>query len=119
MSNLLLELEFREQSRKVAMDQRHRLPAALAEIADRAVAPLDRAVDHDLVPFLGMTDIGEREVVLLGPEERDRIEPFTAPEHVACGGLALALGDDEMLDADRLAGERIRPARDVAGSEYC
>ena len=56
--------------------------------------------------------------MLLGPEERDRIEGFAAAEHVARRRLALALGDDEMLDADRFAAVRIRPARDVAGREH-
>ena len=113
-----LEFDFGAKTFEVAMDHCHRELAAIAQIGDGTVAGLDRAVDHDLVPFLRMTDIGNSEVVLLGPEEGDRIERFTAAEHVARGCLALALGNDEMLDADRLAAARIRPAGDVPGGEH-
>lgn len=43
--------------------------------------------------------------------------PLVGAEHVECGGLALTLRDDPMLDADRRAPVRVGPADDVAGSE--
>src|SRR6185436_3984960 len=88
-----LELDFGKQSFMISVHHRHGLPAAFAQVADRTVALHDRAVDQDLVPILRMPDISNSEVVLLGPEEGDRIEGFAAAEHVARGGLALALGD--------------------------
>ena len=66
--------------------------------------------------MLGVSDIGEAKVVLFGPEKRDVIEGFTPAEDVVRCGLALALGDDPMFDADSLTGKPVRPARDVAGS---
>ena len=68
----------------------------------------------DFVEALGMADIGQAEVVLLGPEERHHVEWLAPPQHVARRDLPLALGDDPVLDADRLAAEPVRPARDVA-----
>ena len=65
------------------MHHRHREPAAIAQIGDGAIASLHRAVDHDLVPFLRMTDIGDSKAVLLGPEEGDRIEGFTAADAIS------------------------------------
>ena len=61
-----------------------------------------------------MTDIVDRHVVVLAPEERHRVEALALPEHVARGGLALALGHHPVLDANVLAGVRIGPARDIA-----
>src|SRR6185295_10595900 len=113
-----LELDFGEEAFVIAVHHGHGLLAAFAQIGDRAVALHDRTVDQDLVPFLRMPDIGDSEVMLLGPEEGDCIERFTPAEHVARRGLALALGDDKMLDADGLAAVRIRPAGDVPGGEH-
>jgi len=64
-----------------------------------------------------VSDIGDAEIVLLGPEEWDGVKTYAPTQNVACGGLSLALSDYEMLDADALAGEAIRPASDVASSE--
>ena len=55
-----------------------------------------------------MSDIGDAEIVLLGPEEWDGVKTYAPTQNVACGGLSLALSDYEMLDADALAGEAIR-----------
>src|SRR6185295_19334488 len=43
------------------------------------------------------------------------VETLAAAQDVARRRLALALGDDPVLDADALAAVRIGPARDVAG----
>jgi hypothetical protein len=54
---------------------------------------------------------------VLAPKERRGIEPPLLPKDVARGRLTLAFGNDPVLDADRIAGQPVRPARDVAGSE--
>ena len=54
---------------------------------------------------------------MLAPEEGHGVEGLALAQHVARRGLALALGHDPVLDADRLAAVRIGPARDVAGGE--
>ena len=43
--------------------------------------------------------------------------PLSCPEDIACGDLALAFGDDPMLDADPSTGEPIWPACNVARRE--
>ena len=78
---------------------------------------LERAVDVNRVPLLGVADVVDRDVVVLTPEERDGIEALAIPQHVAGGDLALALRDDPVLDADALAGTRIGPARHVPCGE--
>ncbi len=47
------------------------------------------------------------------PEEGNRAEALTGAEYVARRGLPLALRDDPVLDADPVAGERVRVAGDV------
>ena len=64
-----------------------------------------------------MSDVFDRDVVVLAPEERHRVERFAAPEHVARRDLPLALGDHPVLDSDALSRMRIRPPRDVAGGK--
>ena len=78
-----LELDFGEQTLMIAVHDRNRLLAPLPQIADRAVALLDRAIDHDFIPIFRVTDIGNSEVMLLGPEEGDGIERLTPADHVA------------------------------------
>src|SRR5262249_16771514 len=75
------------------------------------------AVDVERVPALGMTDIDDRDVVVLAPEERDLGEWLPLSEHVARRGLALPLGHHPMLDPQVLSGVGIGPARDIAGRE--
>ncbi len=62
-----------------------------------------------------MTHVVDRHVVVLAPEERHRRERLAASQDVACRGLALAPGDDPVLDADALAGAGVGKSRDVAG----
>ena len=76
------------------MDHRDRELLASEPIRYGAVSTLQRPRDLGFVPVLGVSDIGEAEVVLFGPEERDVIEAFTPAENVARRRLALALGDD-------------------------
>ena len=67
--------------------------------------------------MFGVSDIGEPEIILLGPEEWDGVKPFAVAKNVTCRRLSLALGHNKMFDADSFAGEPIRPTRDVAGCE--
>ena len=85
--------------------------------AHQAILAGNIALDVELVPFLGMADIVDRNVVVLAPEERNGVKFLAPPEHVERRGLSLALGDDPMLDANRLAAMRVGPARDVARGE--
>ena len=85
-------------------------------VRDGAVLRFEPAVNLDPVPLPGMADIGEQQVVLLSPEERDSIEALVRPEHVAGCRLTLAFGDDPVLDADPLARQPVGPSGDVAGS---
>ena len=62
-----------------------------------------------------MPDIVELQIVLLGPEERHRVEALARPEYVAGSRLALPFGDDPVLDADRLACQPVGPSGDIAG----
>jgi len=51
-------------------------------------------LDPDLIPFFGMTDIIDRNVVVLAPEERYGVEAFALPEHIARCTLALPFGNN-------------------------
>src|SRR6185312_7172404 len=66
----LLHRKLRLEAVDVAVDRGDGEHASLGLVAQHAVAPLDVAVDGDLVPFLGVADIIDRHVVMLAPEER-------------------------------------------------
>src|ERR1700722_16379754 len=89
--------------------------APAAFVAQQAILGVDIALDRYFVPLFRMADIVDGNVVVLAPEERHRLETLGQAEHVGGGNLALAFGDDPMLDADRVCGIRIGPARDIAG----
>src|SRR5205085_9977067 len=111
----LLEREFGPQARLIARDGGDSELLAVAQIADRAVAGVQAAVDRDVGPARRVAHVRDREVVLLGPEERYGVEALGPAEQVARGRLALAFGHHPVLDADALARQRIGPACDVAG----
>src|SRR6202161_686470 len=113
----LLHREFRLQACDVALDRGYRQHTALALVARQAVPLHDVAVDIDLVPGFGVTDIIDRHVVMLAPEERHRIERLARAQHVARRGLALAFRHHPMLDPDIFFRMRIGPARDIAGGK--
>src|SRR5262245_9880789 len=102
---------------KVTIDRGEGQDAAFIAIFDETIPPLDAAVDPDLIPFFGVTDIIDRNVVVLAPEERYGVEALALPQHVARHGLALPLGDDPVLDPDVCTGPGIRAARDVTGGK--
>ena len=112
-----LELDLGAKAFEIAVDESDGQFFACTPIGYRAVSRLELPVDLGFVPSFGVPDIGDAEVVLLSPEERDGVKSFPAAKDVARGGLPLALGHDKMFDADSFAGEPVRPARDVAGSE--
>ncbi len=75
------------------------------------------ALDLDAVPAFSVSNVADRKIVVLAPEERDSVEGLGAPKHIAGGHLSLPLGKHPMLDADAATGMRIRPPRDVPGSK--
>ena len=100
------------------MDHRDRELPVSEPIRYGAVSTLQCPLDLDFVPVFGVSDISEPEVILLGPEEWDRVKPFAVAKNVACRRLSLTLGHNKVFDADSFAGEPVRLTRDVAGSEY-
>src|SRR5262249_8316418 len=94
-----LHLSFDLEALPIAEDRRHRQRASAQLVGHRAVGVLGLAIDLKAVPLRRVTDVVDGHVVVLAPEERDRIEALAAAEDVAGRGLALALGDDPVLDA--------------------
>src|ERR1700738_393068 len=113
---LLLHREFSLKGRASAIDRGDRQHTTGALVFQQAIPGRDVAVDGNLVPLLGMTDIIDRHVIVLAPEKRYRVEDLALPQHIARGGLALAFCHHPMLDPDILPGMRIGPARDIARS---
>jgi hypothetical protein len=111
------ELNFRAQALQIAMNDGDRQFPAFPSIGYRAVSCIELPVDLSLVPIFGVPDIGEAEIVLLGPEERHGVEALPPTKDVARRGLTLALGNHPVLDADWFAGEPIRPACYIARCE--
>src|SRR5262245_1259964 len=64
-----------------------------------------------------MTDVFDRAVIMLAPEERNLGKTLPLAENVARCRLALPLGHDPMLDPQVLAGIGIGPPRDVTGGK--
>src|SRR5436190_10017380 len=110
------ELDLAREAVTIAPDRQNRQLAAAMPVSHGAVLRLESAVYVDPIPLPGVADVVEQQVVLLGPEERNSVEALARAEHVAGRRLALAFGDDPMLDADALAGQPVRPTGDVACS---
>src|SRR6185437_6915602 len=115
--NDLFKLDLRTEALEVLMNHGHCELLTFKPICYGAFPTLERPGDFGFVPALGVSDVAEAEVVLLGPEEWDVIEGFAPAEDVVRRCLALALGDDPVFDANLLTGQPVGPARDVAGSE--
>src|SRR5579872_1727991 len=113
----LLELDFGAKALEVAVNHGHGQLSTGLSVGDRAVSRVEVSVDFGFVPMRGVTDISEPEIVLLGPEERDRLKAFPSTKNVPRCSLALALGHNPMFDADSLACQRVRPPRNVASRE--
>ena len=57
-----------------------------------------------------MADIGQGQIVLLRPKERNSVEPFAAAQDIAGRRLALPFGNNPMLDTYSLTSQRVGPA---------
>jgi len=101
----------------IAGDGRNGSLRAALDKADGCIPAIQRAIDFHAVPAFGMTNVIDRHLVVLAPEERHGVEGLTPAQHVARGHLTLTLGHDPVLNANPLAGVRIRPARDIARRE--
>lgn len=77
----------------------------------------DTTLQIELVPLFGVTDVIEGKIELARPEERHGVEALASAEYVPRRRLSLALGHDPVLDANIVPGQRVGPARDVAGGE--
>ena len=77
-SGCLLECDFSEQTLQIAVNDRNGQRLIIAAIADRAVLrdSVQLPVDVGIVPMLGVTDIREAEIVLLGPEKWNGVKPL-------------------------------------------
>src|ERR1700730_3670219 len=62
--------------------------APIALELQETVLARDITVDRDLVPILGMSNIVDRDVVMLTPEKRHGGERIVASKHVARSGLS-------------------------------
>ena len=113
----MLQLDFSFQAVTIAADRGHRRRPTIADISDRAVVGLERAVNPNLIPVFGVTGVPDRDVVMLTPEEGHGVEPFATAQHVACGDLTLTLGNDPVLDANSFAAVGVWPACDIASGE--
>lgn len=91
--------------------------AAVAPVGDRTVPQLKVAIGLDLISSGAVPDIGNAEVILLGPEKWNRIKSLSAAHVILRIRFSLAFGNDEIFDPDSLAQERTWPARDVARRE--
>jgi hypothetical protein len=75
---------------------------------------IQRSVDFDFVPPLRMPHIGEAEIILLGPEERNGVKSFALAQDVARSSLPLAFGNDKVLDSEQVVvNEHLRNAQNL------
>src|SRR5687768_9750171 len=92
-SPLALHRELGSEAHAVAEDRRHRERAAAGAVGHRAISRRDVALDLHAVPARRMSDVGDRDVVMLAPEERHRVEALALTarprEHVPRGRLTL------------------------------
>ena len=110
----MLQLHFGMQACQIAVHHGHRQRLAGTAVGDGAVLRSQVAVDDGLVKALGVAHIGQGKVVLLGPEKWHSGITLRLPQQVARSGLPLAPCHCPVLDADALAGQGVRPARNVA-----
>src|SRR5260370_22832500 len=99
---------------EIAENRGHRQNLSVTTIARQAVPLVDTAFDIELTPLLRVSDVIDRTVIVLAPEERNIGKPLPLSEHVARRGLALPFGHDPVLDAQMLAAMGVGPARDIA-----
>src|SRR4029079_7709444 len=90
--SLTFQGQFGLETGAVTSDRGDRDGPAFHPVSDRAVAPLEAARDLHVVPPGGVADVGDRDVVMLAPEEGHGGKRLPPPQDVACGRLPLALG---------------------------
>src|SRR3984893_14741712 len=112
-----LELDFRAKPLEIPVNDGHRQLSTTQPIAYRPVSRSERSRDLDPIPPLGMTDIAEAKVILLGPEKWDAIKTLPPAENVARSGLTLTLGNNPVLHADRLVGQPVPAKPNIADRE--
>src|SRR5438876_11515374 len=78
----LLHLKLGLEACEIAIDRSHRKNAALALVLQPAILCRDLAIDGNLIPCLGMTDIIDRHVVMLAPEKRHGAECLLLAQHI-------------------------------------
>src|SRR5438105_4538398 len=69
-----LELDFGGEAVAITPDRQHRQFSAALPVSHGAVPRRKAPVNLDPVPMRGVPDIIELQIVLLGPEERYRVE---------------------------------------------
>src|SRR5262249_22193045 len=94
---------------------RQHLPAVA--IAHQAVPLVDTAFDVECIPLFRVSDVIDRNVIVLAPEEWNVGKPLPLSEHVARRGLALPFGHNPVLDPQTLAVAGVGPARDIPGGK--
>src|SRR6516164_4879550 len=91
LSPLPLHRHLGLQARDITVDRRDGERPSARLVAHDAILGRDIAIHRDLVPLFGVADIVDRNVVVLAPEERYRLELLVMAEHVQRRDLALAL----------------------------
>ena len=109
-----LHRELRLQTLAVASDRGHRQHPSVGPVTHGTIVLVRKPLDLDRVPPLGVTDVVDRQVVMLTPEERHLDEARAISEEGPRDGLALPLSNDPMLDTHETAASRIGPSRGVA-----
>src|SRR5438270_3796574 len=106
---------FRFQTLEIAADGREGERLSPLPVGDRAVVLLDRAAHVDPVEGSGMSEIADRYLEMVAPEERHGIEGRVLAQQVARDALSHPLRHHPVLDADGFPGARVGKAGIVAG----
>src|ERR1700733_12186919 len=83
--------DLRDETVEVAIDRGHGADFPALAIPNHAVASVNVALDVESVPIAGMSDVIDRDVVVLAPEEGHAVIAIAGAEHGAGSGLSLPL----------------------------
>jgi len=117
-SHLCFKQPFRSQVGQIPTDRRDGQGAFAFTVAHRTVVRTQRSFNYDGIPFVGMPDVVDCDVVVLAPEEWGCSEWLTRTENVPRRDLSLALRYDPVLHPDPLTRVRIGPSCNITGGEY-
>lgn len=111
----LLHREFGAEIFNIAENRCNSEYASFALVSQQAIHQFDIAIDRNLIPLLSMTDVIDRDVVMLAPEEWHRVESSLSPSmlHAATWPWrsAIAQCSTRMLPPECGSGQRaISPA---------